>query len=204
MDKQDRLKQQIEYILQIDKTKNIIRRTHLTDHGRLENVAEHSWHIAMMAYVLREYCDEPIDIGKVMLMCLMHDVVEIFSGDTYAYDTENLKTQKAREDKAKIELFSMLPKDQMNDMIALFDDFNAGTTAEARFAKAMDNLQPLLLNYSNKGIDWKERGVFVEQVLARQEKTKLSSRELYDLSLKMIKEQVALGNLKSNSFEGNA
>ncbi len=197
-----RLEQQIAYILQIDQAKNVLRQTHLTGHGRRENVAEHSWHMAMMAYILKEYCDEPIDIGKVMLLCLLHDVVEIFSGDTYAYDTENLKTQKAREDLAKEQLFSMLPAEQKAEMIALFDDFNEGNSAEARFAKAMDNFQPLLLNYSNHGMDWKDRDIFAEQVFQRHEATKFSSQELYDYSVRLIAEHIELGNLRRYSENG--
>ena len=110
MDK--RLKQQLDFVLEIDKEKNILRQTHLSGHGRRENDAEHAWHMAIMSYLLREYSNESVDIAKVMLMCLIHDIVEIDAGDTFAYDEEGRKTQKAREDAAKERIFSILPEDQ--------------------------------------------------------------------------------------------
>ena len=115
----ERLKKQLEFSLEIDKEKNIFRQTHLSGHGRNENDAEHAWHMAIMAYLFREYANEKVDIGKVMLMCLIHDIVEIDAGDTYAYDTEGLKTQKAREDAAKERIFSLLPEDQKQELTAL-------------------------------------------------------------------------------------
>ena len=153
----ERLKKQLNFSLEIDKEKNIFRQTHLSGRGRNENDAEHAWHMAIMAYLLREYANEEIDITKVMLMCLIHDIVEIEAGDTYAYDTEKLKTQKAREDAAKEKLYSLLPEDQKQEFIALFDEFEEYKTPEARYAHAMDNLQPLILNDSNDGGDWKEQ-----------------------------------------------
>ena len=112
----ERLKQQLDFILEIDKEKNILRQTHLSGHGRRENDAEHAWHMAIMAYLLKDYANEPVDIAKVMIMCLIHDIVEIDAGDTYAYDTEGLKTQKAREDAAKERIFSLLPEDQKKEL----------------------------------------------------------------------------------------
>ena len=109
----ERLKQQLEFVLEIDKEKNIFCQTHLSGQGRNENDAEHAWHMAIMAYLLREYSNEPVDIGRVMLMCLIHDIVEIDAGDTYAYDADGLKTQKAREDAAKERLFSLLPEEKV-------------------------------------------------------------------------------------------
>ena len=138
----ERLKKQLEFILEIDKEKNILRQTHLSGHGRRENDAEHAWHMAIMAYLLQEYSNEPVDIAKVMLMCLIHDVVEIDAGDTYAYDEDGLKTQKAREEAAKERIYSLLPEDQKERLTVLFDEFEACETPEAQFAKAMDNLQP--------------------------------------------------------------
>ena len=141
----ERLKRQLDFALEIDKEKNILRQTHLSEHGRRENDAEHAWHMAIMAYLFREHSNESVDIAKVMLMCLIHDIVEIDAGDTYAYDTEGLKTQKAREDAAKERIFSILPEDQKQELISLFDEFEAFETAESKFAHAMDNLQPLML-----------------------------------------------------------
>lgn len=193
----ERLKQQLDFILEIDKEKNIFRQTHLSGHGRNENDAEHAWHMAIMAYLLREYSNEKIDIAKVMLMCLIHDIVEIEAGDTYAYDTENLKTQKERENAAKEKLYALLPQDQQQELTVLFDEFEAYQTAEARFAHAMDNLQPLLLNNSNDGGDWKEHQVTSRQVYERQAKTRLGSETLFEVTDQIIRTHVRKGNLKA-------
>ena len=195
MDK-DRLDRQIEFIREIDKEKSIGRQTYLADASRKEDDAEHAWHMAIMAYLLKEYSNEPVDIGKVMLMCLIHDIVEIDAGDTYAYDAENLKTQKAREDAAKERIFSILPEEQKDELIKLFDEFEEFKTAESKFAHAMDNLQPLILNNSNGGGDWREHGVTAEQVYGRQSKTKLGSERLYDVIDRIIKENIVKGNIK--------
>ncbi|MCR4866060.1 MAG: HD domain-containing protein [Lachnospiraceae bacterium] len=192
----ERLKKQMEFSLEIDKEKNIFRQTSLSGHGRKENDAEHAWHMAIMAYILREYTNEEVDITKVMLMCLIHDIVEIDAGDTYAYDAEGLKTQKAREDAAKQRIFSMLPDDQKTEFISLFDEFEQAESAEARFAHSMDNLQPLLLNNSNGGSDWIEHGVRADQVYGRQQGTRPGSEILYELTDKIIKENIDKGSLK--------
>lgn len=192
----ERLKKQLDFALEIDKEKNIFRQTHLSGHGRNENDAEHAWHMAVMAYLLREYANEEVDIAKVMLMCLIHDIVEIEAGDTYAYDAESLKTQKAREDAAKEKIYSMLPEDQKRELIALFDEFEAYETAEAKYAHAMDNLQPLILNNSNDGGDWKGHEVSVKQVYERQGKTKLGSERLFKVTDQIIRENIRKGNLK--------
>lgn len=192
----ERLKKQLDFALEIDKEKNIFRQTHLSGHGRNENDAEHAWHMAIMAYLLKEYSNEPVDIGKVMLMCLIHDIVEIDAGDTYAYDAENLRTQKAREDAAKERIFSILPEEQKDELIKLFDEFEEFKTAESKFAHAMDNLQPLILNNSNGGGDWREHGVTAEQVYGRQSKTKLGSERLYEVIDRIIKENIVKGNIK--------
>lgn len=193
---EERLKKQLDFALEIDKEKNIFRQTHLSGHGRNENDAEHAWHMAIMAYLLKEYANEEVDIAKVMLMCLIHDIVEIEAGDTYAYDAEGLKTQKAREDAAKEKLYSMLPEDQKRELIALFDEFEEYQTAEAKFAHSMDNLQPLLLNNSNDGGDWREHQVTAEQVYGRQTKTKLGSERLFEVADHIIRENIKKGNIK--------
>ncbi|MCR5594557.1 MAG: HD domain-containing protein [Lachnospiraceae bacterium] len=191
----DRLTRQIEFALEIDKEKNIFRQTHLSGHGRNENDAEHAWHMAIMAYVLREYANEEVDIARVMLMCLIHDIVEIDAGDTYAYDDEGLKTQKAREDAAKERIFSLLPTDQKEEFIKLFDEFENYETPESKYAHSMDNLQPLILNNSNNGGDWKEHGVTAEKVYGRQSKTREGSEKLYELTDEIIKDNIRKGNL---------
>ncbi|MDD6436348.1 MAG: HD domain-containing protein [Clostridiales bacterium] len=196
-----RLEKQLNFSLEIDKEKNIFRQTHLSDFGRRENDAEHAWHMAVMAYVLREYSNEKIDISRVMLMCLIHDVVEIDAGDTYAYDEEGLKTQKAREDAAKERIFSLLPPDQKEEFIALFDEFEESETPEARFAHAMDNLQPLLLNNSNNGGDWREHRNTASQIYRRQSRTKWGSESLFEYSDRIIQENIAKGNLIDDSHD---
>lgn len=192
----DKLKQQLDFILEIDKEKNILRQTHLSGHGRRENDAEYAWHMAIMAYLLKEYSNEPVDITKVMIMCLIHDIVEIDAGDTYAYDTEGLKTQKAREDAAKERIFSLLPNAQKEELTALFDEFEEARTAESRFAHVMDNLQPLLLNNSNGGADWREHEVYASQVYGRQQKTRYGSKQLYEITDQILKENIKKGNIK--------
>lgn len=191
----DRLKQQLDFILEIDQEKNILRQTHLSHHGRRENDAEHAWHMTIMAYLLKEYANEPIDIAKVMMMCLLHDVVEIDAGDTYAYDEVGKQTQQAREAAAKERIYSLLPDDQKQELQALFDEFEARQTPESKFARAMDNLQPLLLNDSNQGSDWKEHTVTAEQVYQRQNQTKDGSEILFDLTDQILQKNIADGNL---------
>lgn len=192
----DRLKKQLEFVLEIDKEKNIFRQTHLSGHGRNENDAEHAWHMAIMAYLLKEYSNEPIDITKVMVMCLIHDIVEIEAGDTYAYDEEGKKTQKAREEAAKEKLYSMLPEDQKQELMALFEEFEEQKTPEAKFARAMDNLQPLLLNDSNDGTDWKNHQVSASQVYGRQGQTKAGSEALFEVTDQILKKHIEKGNLR--------
>lgn len=192
----DRLKQQLDFILEIDQEKNILRQTHLSHHGRRENDAEHAWHMTIMAYLLKEYANEPIDIAKVMMMCLLHDVVEIDAGDTYAYDEAGKQTQQAREAAAKERIYSLLPDDQKRGLMAVFDEFEADETAEAHFAHAMDNLQPLLLNNSNGGSDWADHDVTAKQVYGRQSRTEKGSAYLYELTDKILQANIKKGALK--------
>ena len=192
---EDRLKRQLDFSLEIDKEKNIFRQTHLSGKGRNENDAEHAWHMAIMAYLFREYANEPVDITRVMLMCLIHDIVEIDAGDTYAYDEEGIATQKQREDAAKERIFSILPDDQRSELIDLFDEFEACETPEAKFAHAMDNLQPLMLNNSNHGGDWREHKVRSGQIYHRQEKTRLGSVRLYEVIDSLIQKNIREGNI---------
>ena len=194
---EDRLKKQLDFILEADKEKNIFRQTHLSGHGRNENDAEHAWHMALMAYLLREYANESVDIARVMLMCLIHDIVEIDAGDTYAYDEKENETKKEREDRAKDRIFSLLPEDQKAELTGLFDEFEACETPEARFAKAMDNLQPMLLNNSNDGSDWREHGVTSDQVFGRHSKTRLGSEILYtEVAKKTIEKYIDKGYIR--------
>ncbi|MCR5666421.1 MAG: HD domain-containing protein [Eubacterium sp.] len=194
----ERLKKQMAFALEIDKDKNVFRQTHLSGHGRNENDAEHAWHMAIMAYILKEYSNEDIDIAKVMIMCLIHDIVEIDAGDTYAYDEKGKATQEAREQAAKERIYSLLPEDQKAELQAIFDEFEERKTPEARFARAMDNLQPLMLNDSNDGADWKYHKVYKKQVYNRQSQTKDGSDVLFELTDSILKRHIAQGNIKAD------
>ena len=163
----NRFEQQVSFILEADKEKNILRQTHLSGHGRRENDAEHAWHMALMIYLLKEYANEEIDLAKAMMMALIHDIVEIDAGDAYAYDEKALESQQEREALAAERIFGLLPEDQKAELKALFDEFEAYATPEARFARAMDNFQPLLLNNANDGGDWKEHQVTKTQIMGR-------------------------------------
>lgn len=201
VDMDERLKKQLNFILTIDQEKNIFRQTHLSGGGRRENDAEHAWHMAIMAFLLKEYANEEVDLAKVMVMCLIHDIVEIEAGDTYAYDREGLSTQKAREDQAKIHLYSLLPEDQKNELISLFDEFEEGKSPEARFAHAMDNLQPLLLNNANEGGDWRLHQVQAKDVYERQKKTREGSEVLYAITDQILQRHIRKGNLLGDEKE---
>lgn len=190
-----RLQKQLSFILELDKEKNILRQTHLSNHGRREDDAEHAWHMAVMAYLLQEYSNEPVDIAHVMIMCLLHDVVEIDAGDTYAYDDQGKKTQHEREEKAAERIYGILPEDQKIQLRALFEEFEENKTPEAKFAHAMDNLQPLLLNDSNGGGDWKEHHVSYNTVMQRQGKTKEGSTALFEVIKEKMDKHADAGNL---------
>lgn len=165
----DRLKKQIEFMLEIDKMKNLYRQTYVLHEDRKENDAEHSWHLAILAFLLAEHSNKPVDVAKVMKMVLIHDIVEIDAGDTYCYDTEGYKTKADREEKAAQRIFGMLPDDQKEEMYRLWREFEDSVTDDARFAAVLDRVQPLLLNYTKGGISWNEHGIFKEQVLGRNE-----------------------------------
>lgn len=198
MEISERLQAQIRFLLEIDQEKLVIRQTSLTHHGRKENDAEHAWHMAVMAYLLSEYSNEKINVGHTMIMCLIHDLVEIYAGDTYAYDEAGKKTQKEREEKAKKKLFSLLPSDQEKELSDIFEEFEEDQTPEAHFARAMDNFQPLILNNSNGGGDWKEHNVSVEQVMNRQKRTEEGSDELFQVTKQILEENVKKGSLRKD------
>lgn len=193
-----RLEKQMEFCKEIDKEKLIGRQTYLTDGSRKENDAEHAWHMALMAVVLQEYSNEKIDLLKSMTMMLIHDIVEIDAGDTFAYDEEGKKDQRERELKAAERLFGMLPEDQGAYFRQLWDEFEAMSTPEARFARTLDNIQPTMLNASSGGKGWSEKGVHIDQVMERQSYTGDGSRVLWDYSLNnYIKPNVEKGTIKS-------
>lgn len=160
----DRLTKQIEFILEIDKLKHILRRSSITDGSRKENDVEHSWHLAVMVMLLAEYAPEPIDVMRTIKMVLVHDIVEIDAGDTFIYSTVAREAAHEVEQAAADRLFGMLPDDQASEFRALWDEFEARVTPESRFARALDRLQPIMLNYANRGGPWREHNVTAEQV----------------------------------------
>ena len=191
----ERFKKQLDFILEIDKEKEIYRQTHLKGYKRQENDAEHAWHMAIMIYLLKEYANEEFDVAKAMMMALIHDIVEIDAGDTYAYDTKNLATQEEREEKAAKRIIGILPDEQKKDMIELFYEFEEGKTPEAKFAKTMDNFQPILLNDSNNGEDWKVHKIKKSQVENRQKSSQLGSKDIWEYTSELIERNVKKGNL---------
>ena len=190
-----RFEDQLKFILEVDKEKNIFRQTHLVGYSRRENDAEHAWHLATMAYLLKEYSNEEIDLAKAMMMALIHDVVEIDAGDTYAYDEAGLVSQKEREEKAAERIFGLLPEDQAKELRALFEEFEAYESPEARFVRALDNIQPMLLNDANDGKDWLDRKITKTQVYKRHTKTATGSKKLWDHTEKMIERNIAEGKI---------
>ena len=192
----ERFEKQIAFILAADKEKNILRQTHLSGHGRQENDAEHAWHMAMMIYLLKEYANAPIDLAKTMMMALIHDIVEIDAGDTYAYDAAGMETQAERERLAAERIFGLLPDDQRDELRGLFEEFEAGETAEAKFARTMDNLQPLMLNDSNDGGDWRAHQVTRTQVMKRHARNQLGSEVIGEYTKELIDKNVQKGNIR--------
>ena len=200
----ERLQQQMKFILPVwdimfwitvDKVKQIIRQTYLADGSRKENDAEHSWHLALMAVLLKEYANEEVDLAKVIPMVLLHDLVEIDAGDTYAYDQAGLATQRARETKAADRIFGMLPEDQGTKFRNLWEEFEAYETAEAKFAHVLDNCQPLLLNDASGGKSWKEHTVHKSQIYKRNEHTAEGSREIWEYMQQLIDKHIQLGHV---------
>lgn len=175
-----RLEQQIAFCREIDKEKFVGRQTWLTGAVRKENDAEHAWHMAVMTVLLSEYANEEIDVLRTMTMLLIHDLVEIYAGDTYAYDEEGKKTQKSRELAAADRLFQMLPEDQGKKFREIWEEFEAENTPESRFARTMDNLQPMMLNAATDGKSWADRGIRLSQILGRNKNTDKGSEVLWE------------------------
>ena len=176
----ERIRKQFEFLQEIDKEKTIFRQTYIADASRKENDAEHSWHLAMMVLIMSEYANEEIDVLHTMSMVLIHDLIEIDAGDTYAYDSAGNTTKRERELKAADRLFNMLPADQAEKIRALWDEFEEGVTPEARFANSLDKIQPLMLNNASGGKSWEEHAVHLSQVLGRNERTPDGSRGMWD------------------------
>ena len=195
--KEERLRKQFAFCKEIDKEKFIKRQTYLTDGAQKENDAEHAWHMAVMTLLLSEYANEEIDVLRTISMLLIHDLVEIDAGDTYAYDEEGKKTQKQRELQAAERIFSILPEDQGKYFRSLWDEFKAQQTKEAKFARTMDNIQPMMLNAASKGKSWQERGIRLSQILGRNKNTAAGSKELWEYAYQnFLEPNVRLGRIK--------
>ncbi|MCD8191092.1 MAG: HD domain-containing protein [Clostridiales bacterium] len=192
----DRLQKQFAFILEADKEKFIGRQTYLSDGKRKENDAEHAWHLALMTILLSEYANEEIDVLKTVTMVLIHDIVEIDAGDTYAYDEAGKQTQRAREEAAAQRIFGLLPEDQGEKLRQLWEEFEAQETPEARFARTMDNLQPMMLNAASDGKAWVEHGVHLSQILNRNQRTAEGSETLW----KYAQERFLLPNLERGTI----
>lgn len=192
----DRLKQQMAFALEMDKEKGIGRQTYILDALRKENDAEHGWHLALMTMVFSEYSNEPIDVARTMSMVVIHDIVEIDAGDTYAYDNAGNATKALREQKAADRIFNILPRDQSAYFMELWREFEEAETPEAKFANTIDSVQPLMLNNASDGLAWREHQVEAEKVRQRAErKIRPGSERLYQMVLDIIDENVKKGNL---------
>lgn len=192
----ERLTRQLAFVAEIDKLKHILRQTWLLDASRRENDAEHSWHICVMALLLAEHAEAPVDLAKVVKMLLIHDVVEIDAGDTFIYDQAGHVDKKEREIRAAERLFGLLPADQSAELRALWDEFEARETPEARYAAAIDRLQPLMHNYLTEGKAWQAHGVTADRVLAmNHERIAAASPTLWQEANRMIHEAVEKGYL---------
>ncbi len=191
----NQLSQQIQFILEIDKLKLILRQTLLTDSSRRENTAEHSWHIAVMAIVLAEYAPPGTDIGRVIKMLLVHDLVEIDAGDTFCYDVQGYLSKVEREVEAANRLFGMLPTQQEQELRMLWDEFEEQNTQDARFAAALDRIQPFLHNQKTEGGTWRIHGISREQVMKRMAPVETGAPKLWAFVLQLIDDCVASGYL---------
>jgi putative hydrolase of HD superfamily len=191
----DRLNDQIRFILEIDKLKGVLRRTYLADGSRRENSAEHSWHVAMMAMVLAEHANEPVDVGRVVRMLLVHDIVEVDAGDTFVYDTVGAESKADRERRAADRIFGLLPTEQGSDVRALWEEFEAARTPDARFAAALDRMMPVLHNVHTGGRAWRENSVTADMVIGRNRRIADGSRTLWEYVRGLIERAVERGHL---------
>ena len=193
-----RFERQIQFILEIDKLKTVLRRTYLIHEDRSENTAEHSWHLAIMAILLAEHANEPVNVPRVVKMVLIHDIVEIDAGDTYFYDTTAALDKSQREQAAADRLFGILPPDQGNELRELWEEFEASETADARFALALDRFMPQLHNYHTHGRSWTEHGITAERVLERNASMAEGSARLWECARSLLDDAVAKGFLQSS------
>lgn len=194
----ERMKKQIDFILEADKSKQVFRQTYLSDGTRKENDAEHSWHLALMCALMSEYANEPIDVAKTMIMVLIHDLIEIDAGDTYAYDEAGNITKRDREIKAAERIFGMLPEDQEKWLREIWEEFEAAETPEAKFALTLDKVQPVLLNDATDGRSWIEHQVRISQILKRNERTPEGSEALWNYTRGLIEKNTNLGRIQDD------
>lgn len=194
--KNEKIKKQIEFVLVIDEMKNVLRRNLVVDGSRRENDAEHSWHLAMLAMILEEYSSEKVDIERVLKITLVHDLVEVYAGDTFAYDAKGNEDKLDREIEAANRLFGMLDPVQGAEIRALWDEFEAKETAESRYANAVDRLQPLLLNYMTNGHTWKLGDVHATQIYKRMDIIRTATPELWHIVEGIINTSIQAGILK--------
>lgn len=193
-----RLEQQLNLLMELDRLKSVLRRTRIRSaDNRFENSAEHSWHVAMMALLFQEHANEPVDITKVVTMLLLHDVVEIDAGDTFVYDAKASEVQEQKELEAAERLFGILPEDQGEALFTIWREFEQAESAEAKFAKALDRLIPMLLNYHNQGQSWIENKVTATQAIQVNQKIEKGSQVLWDKAKSLIEEAVENGWLKN-------
>ncbi|MCF0050434.1 HD domain-containing protein [Dyadobacter sp. LJ53] len=190
------LLKQIEFIKEVDKLKYILRKTKLINSDRNENDAEHSWHLSLMAIVLADHANFPIDLLRVIKMLLIHDIVEIDAGDTFIYDTQKDHSNTEEERKAANRIFGLLPDEQARELIAIWEEFELGQTNEAKFARAMDRLEPLLQNTSNNGGTWKEFGINYEKVYNKKKIIQQGSDSIWQYAEQLINESVEKGILR--------
>lgn len=200
-DQTSRLGQQLQFIIEIDALKQVLRQTSIMGGSRRENSAEHSWHLAVMALTLTEYSDEPVDLLRVLKMLLIHDLVEIDAGDTFCYDPQANLTKAEREQAAAHRLFGILPNDLQDELMALWEEFEASYTPEARFANALDRLEPLLHNFHNHGGTWRAHGVTRAAVLKRMAPIERSMPSLWPFVLSIIAESQAAGYIAPDHSE---
>jgi putative hydrolase of HD superfamily len=192
----EKFREQINFLIEIDKIKTIFRKTRLFDNSRTENDAEHSWHLCMYALTLKEYSNEPVDILKVLKMLLIHDLVEIYAGDTFLYSDKTKKQKKKEETDAAKKLFGLLPEEQGEEFLKLWEEFEEEKTAEAKFASALDRLEPVMQNCITKGATWKKHNIKKHQVIEKNNKIENGSEKLWEYASGIIDEAVLKGYLE--------
>ena len=201
-DTAERLAAQVGFVLEVDRLKSVLRRGYLADGSRYENTAEHSWTLALMALVLAEHAAEPVDVATVVRMVVVHDLVEVDAGDTYIYDEAGRAEAEERERRAADRIFPLLPPDQGAELRALWDEFEAGTTAEARFARSLDRFAGFLLNHASEGRSWRENAIGADRVFARNRMIGTGAPGLWDEVQRRLADAVAQGWIEAGTLAG--